>query len=520
MIPNITRGGNVTGVLSYLLGKGRREEHQDPHLVAGSPSAIATHGERTLAARDAGEIGRFLDAPRLASGEQVSIPKRDENGRAEGSRDGHVWHCSLSLHPEEPDVGEERWRELVEAFVARMGFDSEQRGGCRWVAIHHGRSNGGSDHVHVVVQLVREDGLAADVFRDRIRAQAACRELERQFGLRQVEARGRDAGERGVKAGELAGDRRRGLPVGESDEHPERGSRRTLERVVRACGAAARDELDFVARLRSEGLLVRPRYASQSTSDVVGYSVALRPTQGQAPVWYGGGRVSRELTLPRLRENWPDVNGTAVANAWRAQATSTPEAGRPRTRRSPSREVQERCATELAALRERLLEIPAQDTATWAHVAREAAGVFAAWSLQTESTPGPLAETSRVLARSAQLRRSEVQRRWRSLPAARYTSALLLAAAPEARAALLIFRQLAGLSTAMAEMHEAVGELDRARELQELSRGHLATVIAELQAREVRAHTAQIIPEHRPAEHRPGARASQDVGGRDGGESR
>lgn len=511
MIPNITRGGNVTGVLSYLLGKGRREEHQDPHLVAGSPSAIATHGEMTLAARDAGEIGRFLDAPRLASGEQVSIPKRDENGRAEGSRDGHVWHCSLSLHPDEPDLEPQRWRELAERFVARMGFDSEQRGGCRWVAIHHGRSNGGSDHVHVVVQLVREDGLAAEVFRDRIRAQDACRELERQFGLRQVEARGRGAGERGLKAGELAGDRRRGLPVGNNDEHPECGSRRTLERIVRACGAAARDEPEFVARLGAEGLLFRPRYASGSTTEVVGYSVAVRPREKrEAAVWYGGGRLSRELTLPRLRENWPETDAELIAAAWRTPATSAARSRWARTRQPPSREVQERCAQELAALRRQLLEIPAEETATWAHAAREAAGVFAAWSLRTEPAPGPLAETSRVLARSAQLRCGEVRgRRWRSLPAARYTSALLLAAAPEARAALLIFRQLAGLSTAIADMHQAVGELDRARELQELSQHQLANVTGDLQAREVRAHIAASDPGTSPTHPRRGQRRDE-----------
>ena len=35
MIPKITRGGNTRGLLLYLVGKGRREEHVDPHLVGG-----------------------------------------------------------------------------------------------------------------------------------------------------------------------------------------------------------------------------------------------------------------------------------------------------------------------------------------------------------------------------------------------------------------------------------------------------------------------------------------------------
>ena len=40
MIPNVTRGGKTHGVLLYLVGKGKREEHENPHLVAGSPEAI------------------------------------------------------------------------------------------------------------------------------------------------------------------------------------------------------------------------------------------------------------------------------------------------------------------------------------------------------------------------------------------------------------------------------------------------------------------------------------------------
>ena len=40
MIPNVTRGGKTHGVLIYLVGKGKREEHTNPRLVAGSPEAM------------------------------------------------------------------------------------------------------------------------------------------------------------------------------------------------------------------------------------------------------------------------------------------------------------------------------------------------------------------------------------------------------------------------------------------------------------------------------------------------
>ena len=497
MIPNITRGGNVRGVLSYLLGPGRREEHTSPHLVAGSAEAVLMAGGRELEAADAVELARFLDEPRLTFGEEVLIAKRDQNRRVVSTRPAHVWHCSLSLHPDEPDLEDDRWRQIAEQFVSEMGFAGEAvTGQCRWVAVRHGRSRGGSDHVHLVVQLVAENGTKASVHYDRPRAQDACRRLEAAFGLREVEGRGRAAGERGLKAGELAGDRRRGLAVGvegQDDARPERASRRTLERVVRACGAAARDELDFINRLRSEGLVLNARFAKGDTNQVDGYSVALRPpVAGEKLIWFGGGRLSRELTLPRLRENWPALDPKVVADAWRKPATDRvgPRSG-VRTRRPATPDVQARCARELAALREQLLQIAPEETATWAHAAREAAGVFAAWSLRTELDPGLLAETSRVLARSAQLRHREVHgRRWRSLPAARNTSALLLAASPDARAALNIFRELCSLSTAIADMHEAVGDLQRARELQNLSRQQLTIVTAELQAKEVRAHLA------------------------------
>lgn len=44
VIPNVTRGGKTHGVLLYLVGKGKREEHESPHLVAGSPEAVTMGG--------------------------------------------------------------------------------------------------------------------------------------------------------------------------------------------------------------------------------------------------------------------------------------------------------------------------------------------------------------------------------------------------------------------------------------------------------------------------------------------
>ena len=181
-----------------------------------------------------------------------------------GSRDAHVWHCSLSLHPDEPGLSDERWAELCEQFVAAMGFAGEAaRAQHRWVAVRHGRSTGGSDHAHLVVGLIAEDGSKARLRNDWPRAQAASRELEARFGLRRLEAGQRGTGSRGIKPGErMADTRHRRRDHGSRGEHPERGSRHTLERVVRACATASRNESEFVRALREQGVRVRPRYAA------------------------------------------------------------------------------------------------------------------------------------------------------------------------------------------------------------------------------------------------------------------
>ncbi len=490
MIPNVTRGAKTVGVLRYLVGKGKREEHEHPHLVAGSPEAIRIAGERELSVADAGELARFLDEPREQFGTQVTIAERDkETGRVTGTRDAHVWHCSLALHPDEPELADERWGEICEQFIAEMGFAGEQAAGqCRWVAIRHGRSTGGSDHAHLVVTLVAEDGSKARVHNDRPRAQKACRELEQQFGLRGLEARTRGGGSRALKHGEIAADRRRGRGVGEHGEHAERSSRQRLERAVRACAGASRNESEFIRRLREHELKARPRYAEGDTSKVVGYSIRLASGEhdrGRA-VWYGGGRLARDLTLPALRRSWrqqPSEERAAVAE-WKSE-----RAGGRRSTVERRAELEERgllwhrCTTEIERVRLQL-RAAGTDPAACAHAAREGAAVLAAWSIDLEGEqPGPLARASRQLARSAELPAyTPVPRR----PLSRASGlALFMLAAGRPDSAvgwLLVCRELGLLAGEIGRVHRARGELDRAREIETDLHAELEEIRAQIDA--------------------------------------
>jgi Relaxase/Mobilisation nuclease domain len=386
-----------------------------------------------------------------------------------------VWHCSLNLAAEEGQLPDEQWARISEEFVEAMGFAGEHP--CRWTAVRHGLSKNGNDHVHLVVSLVREDGTKANVWNARPRAQQACGELERRHGLQVLESRA--AGRGGVR-GEKRGEREAGARRNQTE-----GARLRLERVVRGAAAAALNEAEFVRRVRRAGVQLRPRYTAGRDDVVAGYSAALRPPAGQAPIWYGGGHLARDRTLPRLRDGWPDTPqqaAEAVAE-WGAARRNRRVAAAGREQQEPDPQLWARYATELGELRDRLRLVPADDRATWAHVARETSGAFAAWSLRIEPEPGPLAATARQLARSAQLHAHQVRPRPAGLPSAGGAAMLLSSAArggrgPFGEAALL--RQLANTANALHDAHLAVGEARTAGELAAVVRKQVETVSRDL----------------------------------------
>jgi len=495
MIPNITRGGRMQGVLAYLVGPGREgnEVHTEPHLVAGDPAIMAWHDDAELDRQAAMRVARALDAPRVAFGTRVTVavknndgtPARDLHTGKALRKDAHVWHCSLSLPPGEGPLSDERWAAITEDFVARMGFSDPvgETAPCRWVAIGHGESRAGNDHVHVVVGLVHEDGRPAKTWNDRPRAQTVCGELEGKYGLQVLPSREAGTGTRGDKPAERE----------RAAREPEL-AKEQLARTVRACAAAAGDEAEFVRRVRGAGVLIRPRYAAGRDDVVVGYSAAHRPpkprvrTDGTrekraAPLWYGGGHLARDLTLPRLRTDWPNTPGqmAAAVAEWRAAKRHQPvvSPGVEATTRTYDPELWSRYTSEVAALREQLRNVPVDDRALWAQVARETAGAFAAWSQRVEPTPGPLAATADVLARSAQLRAHQVRPRPAAMASARGAALLLGSVAIGGRgtvAEAILLRQLANTIKALHDAHHAAGDARRAAEIRDVVINRLTAV--------------------------------------------
>lgn len=300
MIGKVGRGTKAGGLLRYLFGPGRANEHADPRLVAGWDEPSTLEPPTTEAGgRDFRRLTSLLEQPLTASPRHPSKP---------------VWHCSLRVAPTDRRLTDAEWAEVGREVVERTGFaPKDDDGGCRWVAVRHA-----DDHVHLVVTLARQDGRRVSTSNDFYRLGEACRWAEQRFGLTVTAARDRTATKRPTRAETEKSTRAR------RPEPP----RVRLQREVRTAAASAGDQSEFLAQMKSAGLLVRPRFSQRDPSQITGYAVALpgdRAANGQ-PVWFGGGKLAADLSWTKLARRWAGattppnpgqrVEGSARTAAW------------------------------------------------------------------------------------------------------------------------------------------------------------------------------------------------------------
>ena len=281
------RGERVEPLIYYLFGPGRREEHTDPHIVAGwrHPAEL----EPPLRAdghRDFRRLLGLLNQPHAAMGTwRLARP---------------VWHCSMRAAPGDKLLSDDEWAQIASDVMDRTGLapSGQEDDAVRWVAIRHG-----DDHIHIVGTLARQDGRRPQVHNDRYRVREACLAAEQRYKLRRTAPGDRTAACRPTRA--------------ESEKAARRGAaeppRVTLQRQVSTAAGAAASEQEFFARLSRSGVLVRTRSSTRNSGQLTGYAVALPgdTARGGAPVWYGGGKLAADLTLPKLRRRWGAAGGPA-----------------------------------------------------------------------------------------------------------------------------------------------------------------------------------------------------------------
>jgi hypothetical protein len=287
MIGKVIRGTNVGRLLCYLYGPGKANEHTDPHLVAGfSDPADLEPRIRANGTRDFRRLTGLLAQP-LAALAGSGYPQP-------------VWHCSVRSAPEDRMLSDHEWAQVAARVMDRTGLaPAGDDLGVRWVAVRHA-----PDHIHLVATLARQDGDRPATWNDFFRVREACRDAERRFGLRNTAPADRTAARRATRA-----EMEQAIRCGWVE-----APRATLRREVSTAAAGSGTEQEFFARLHRAEVLVRKRYSTTRPGEVTGYAVGLpgHSASGGGVVWYGGGKLAADLTLPKLRARWAGTTEDAL----------------------------------------------------------------------------------------------------------------------------------------------------------------------------------------------------------------
>src|ERR1017187_8989867 len=294
VIGKVSRGVNAGGLLRYLYGPGKANEHTDPHLVAGFGDPRELEPDlRPDGSRDLRRLSGLLSQP-------LALDPL-------GGCDKPVWHCSVRAAPGDRMLSDAEWGQVAAGIMDQTGLAPDgDDSGVRWDAVRPAPDHihiaatpappdgggGGSaaghapDPIHTAATLPRQDGGRVKTWNDFYRVREACQDAEHRLGLRSTAPADRTAAKQPTRA-ETEQAARRGW-----NEAP----RVSLRREVCTAAAGASTEQQFFARLEQAGVLVRKRHSTISPDDVTGYAVGLpgHTTKDDEIVWYGGGKLAAD----------------------------------------------------------------------------------------------------------------------------------------------------------------------------------------------------------------------------------
>lgn len=315
MIDKILKGWDAKGLVRYLMGKGNHNEHTMPTVIAAwqnDPGALQPDrngpGDFDFEPESYNELLQHINA----AAEAAELPRRQpEKGEPGHTKHGYVWHCSLSLGPEDGELSFAQWNEIARDVMDRTGIAPEgDAGGCRWIAVHHGKSAEGNDHIHIAAVLVRQDTGRRFYPKDDFgKTRKAMREWEDKLGLRATAINDRTAAPN-VSRGESEKAKVRqsegydGLSRGEAGK----AAKIQLRQVVTETAAMSTDSEEFLAGLRDQGVLVHLHRNGQGEID--GYAVADpedRDRKSGRPIFFGGRKLAPELSWVKLQWSWAEA---------------------------------------------------------------------------------------------------------------------------------------------------------------------------------------------------------------------
>ncbi|WP_447005154.1 relaxase/mobilization nuclease domain-containing protein [Saccharothrix isguenensis] len=331
MIAKVVRGYRPAGLIRYLFGPGKAEEHRNPRIVAAWDGATWAHQpEKAAAVRVDGEMvepGEFdfvlrplittmqewprvaglpMSTPRAITDEWAErvrlgdVPpdapawvryyKWDARKKAMVLRPGYVWHTPVRLHPGDRTLSDEEWERIAERLMKATGI---HQAGCRWIAVRHA-----DDHIHLMATLVSEvTEKQFTPFRDFLALRKECQALERELGLTPTAGIDKTAAVAPTRQ-EKGKAERLGRKV---------TAREKLRLVVSQVAATSRSGKQFLRELKREGL--RPQVVSGDGGRVLGYTVSLPGdlTKRSELVRYSGSKLAADLTWPKLTDRWASI---------------------------------------------------------------------------------------------------------------------------------------------------------------------------------------------------------------------
>jgi len=170
VIGRVYRGRKVGGLVRYLYGPGRHNEHENPHLVASWSGC--TQQQLAVVEPEWAGVGE-RDYRGLVA--ELEAPAR----YAERGERNPVWHCPLRTAPADRVLTDGEWAEVAVDLMHRTGIAPRgDDGGCRWVAVRHDEVS-----IHVVAVLARQDGARAHPANDWHHVRATCLAAEARYGL-------------------------------------------------------------------------------------------------------------------------------------------------------------------------------------------------------------------------------------------------------------------------------------------------------------------------------------------------
>lgn len=298
MIPRISKGASASGALGYDHGPGRRDEHENPHKVAGNVPGR-----------------RWQDRAR-------AIDQHMRTARPEAVKPLH--RTSLRAAETDRQLTDREWKQIAETYVRDMGF-----GNCPWEATRHAH-----DHIHITVSRVQWDGKLARTSHDYAKAQTVCRKVEREHGLTDASRKfNRERPQ--VSKGERESAARRGVAP-----EKEQLRRHLREAELRSAGTRA----GYEAALSEKGIHFRVNVAK--TGRVSGYSYGLdghRDQDGQQ-VFFKGSQLGKEfswLQSQKRLDELPARHTTGIASTSSQRGGMTREEARAEAARRATQRTQQ-----------------------------------------------------------------------------------------------------------------------------------------------------------------------------------